>query len=494
VRPTSAQIRHEVGHPIVDADGHLLEMTAAVYPFLREYLSPPAMDRFVREGTPIGRGMAHRSAEDHRRTRTPQTAWWGNHTRNTLDRATAMLPGLLVERMGELGIDFAVLYTTSAMTVGAIDDPELRRGLCAGWNAFLADFGRPHRDRLALAGIIPMHTPDEATAELRHCHQLGLKAVGFPEGVLRAIPEPGGPDQSQLLWPGQTHWYDTFGLDSECSYDAVWATAQELGYPVAFHGGIGLRPGLWPSISNYSSNHIGHFAQLMIPLCKSLYFGGVTRRFPELPFAFLECGVSWGAQMLADIVEHWRKRNVDALRAFDPANLDRDQLARYVDRYGGRLLELLGDGDALAAVARLGHGPAPEQPDDWLHLALSTTDEAGLLGAFADHFYFGCEADDRGVATAFGPPTPGGVSLRPIFSSDIGHWDVTDIGAVVAESYELVEDGLLTPDQYRAFTFDNVARMYLDVNPGFFDGTPVREWLDRPGTETTRASAGAANS
>ena len=40
----------------------------------------------------------------------------------------------------------------------------------------------------------------------------------------------------------------------------------------------------------FSSNHIGQFMFLMYPLCKSLFIGGVTKRFPCLPFAFLECG------------------------------------------------------------------------------------------------------------------------------------------------------------------------------------------------------------
>ena len=49
-------------------------------------------------------------------------------------------------------------------------------------------------------------------------------------------------------------------------------------------------------------------------LAKSLFLGGVTRRFPSLNFAFLEGGVAWAAALLADIVGHWEKRNPAALR------------------------------------------------------------------------------------------------------------------------------------------------------------------------------------
>ena len=59
------------------------------------------------------------------------------------------------------------------------------------------------------------------------------------------------------------------------------------------------------------------------PLCKSLFLGGVTRRFPTLNFAFLEGGVSWAAALLSDLVGHWEKRNRTALAHLDPAAIDK---------------------------------------------------------------------------------------------------------------------------------------------------------------------------
>ena len=47
------------------------------------------------------------------------------------------------------------------------------------------------------------------------------------------------------------------------------------------------------SISNYVYNHIGSFAAANDAFCKALFLGGVTRRFPELNFGFLEGGVAW---------------------------------------------------------------------------------------------------------------------------------------------------------------------------------------------------------
>ena len=44
---------------------------------------------------------------------------------------------------------------------------------------------------------------------------------------------------------------------------------------------------------------------------------------------------------------------------------------------------------------------------------------------------------------------------------------------MVEESFELVEDGVLTEAQYAKFVYENPASLFLDQNPAFFEGTPV---------------------
>ncbi len=41
------------------------------------------------------------------------------------------------------------------------------------------------------------------------------------------------------------------------------------------------------------------------------------------------------------------------------------------------------------------------------------------------------------------------------------------------EDYELVEDGHITADNFRAFTFANAVRLWGTQNPRFFEGTRV---------------------
>src|SRR5204862_123336 len=82
---------------------------------------------------------------------------------------------------------------------------------------------------------------------------------------------------------------------------------RELGVAPTFHTG-GRSFGLRNNPSNFTFNHIGHFAAAGHAVAKGLFLGGVTRRFPDLRFGFLEGGVGWGCQLFADLMEHWERR------------------------------------------------------------------------------------------------------------------------------------------------------------------------------------------
>ena len=54
-----------------------------------------------------------------------------------------------------------------------------------------------------------------------------------------------------------------------------------------------------------------------------------------------------------------------------------------------------------------------------------------------------------------------------------GHFDVPDMLEVLPETYEPVEDGLITADDFRDSTFTNAVRLWGTQNPKFFEGTAV---------------------
>jgi hypothetical protein len=198
----------------------------------------------------------------------------------------------------------------------------------------------------------------------------------------------------------------------------------------------------------------------------------VTRRFPKLRFAFLEGGVGWGCQLFGDLIEHWERRGAPALERMKPEKLDRKLLMEKVQQYGY-------DDIAEALKARDGW-PAPDtqdltgnraELDDFA--ACKITKKQDWIDLYAKPFYFGCEADDRMNATAFGKGNPFGAKLNAIFSSDIGHFDVIDFRDPLPEAHELVEKELITGDDFRDFVFANSVRLWGTLNPRFFEGTVV---------------------
>jgi predicted TIM-barrel fold metal-dependent hydrolase len=405
------------------------------------------------------------------RMRIPQVAWWAQPTRNMLDRATAAIPRLMHERLDELGIDYCVLYPSNALGAAGHPDEEIRRGLCRGFNDFFAHVYGPFHDRMTVAGLIPMHTPEEAIAELHHCHDIGLKVAAIPQEVIRPIEEPPPQGATPWLWPNQTHYADTYAIDSPYDYDPVWRTFAELGYAVNSHGAISLSPRIYSSVTNFTYNHAGSFAAMMQWLCKALYLGGVTRRFPDLPFAFLECGVGWAAILLNDVIEIWEKRSLHGLDNTDPRHVRADVFERYLREYGPELIEGIEDRLDTLVPAVFRAGPVPEQRDDYRRMAVEG--KRDLVDLFAPRFWFGCEPDDRTVAFAFAPSNPLGARLQPVLSSDISHWDVREMNGAVAEAVGLLDDGVLSEEQLREFLLVNPVRLYASANPSFFEGTPV---------------------
>ena len=469
-RPTaSTQTRAHLSHPIVDADGHSQEFLPAIDAYLSKVGISQGVHQLIEGllGPDAGRWaeLGERQRAEVRAMRPP---WWATPTRNTLDFATATMPSLLHARLDELGIDFSVVYPTLALGFPSIQNDELRPAACRAINAYHADLYAEHRDRLIPVALIPMHNPQEAIAELEYAVlELGLRAVMIASHVSRPIPVIAAQHPEAAPY---ARWLDTFGIDSPYDYDPLWKRAEELGVAQATHG-WGMVWGTRRSPSNYMYNQIGHFAAAGEALCKSLFLGGVTRRFPKLRFAFLEGGVAWACSLLADQSSHWEKRNPAMLANYDPAALDTRQLeALFEAHMGDRGWSTEGSGWVL-------RGAGSEACDDWAALEVQTTGE--LVERFVPHFFFGCEADDPMNGTAFNSRVnPGGRRLNAMLGSDLGHWDVPDMSKIYEEVLEPLEKGWLTERDLRDFAFGNPVRFYTDNDPDFFRGTAIESAVE----------------
>ena len=470
----SAKVRSRLDHPVIDADGHIVELTPVYIDYIRDVAGNDIAQRYTQPRdrkfySPHHRGLGVTSTAERRENWIPIGGWGAPHS--TLDRATAMAPKLLNARLEELGMDFVILYPSQGLGAAGIGDDELRRAACRAYNTYAADLVRDYPTTMAPVAAIPMHTPQEAVEELEYAvNVLGFRAAVFQGSIRRPI-ESFRREHPELA--DMVARLELFALDSDYDYDPVWAKCVELRVPAGFHSMVQAFG--TDSITNYSFNHIGLLANSHAAVCKALFLGGVTRRFPEMRFAFLEGGVSWACNMYSDLIGHWEKRGAAVLSGLDPNNLDREQMVRLLTDYG--------DDRTRGKVEQLQEffnrpSARPEELDDFAASGIERAED--IRDRFIPSFYFGCEADDPMSATAYNRnANPMGATIRTIFGSDIGHWDVPVMNKVVAEAYELVEKGAITEEDFRDFIFVNPVRLHAGMNPDFFKGTAVQAEADK---------------
>ncbi len=398
--------------------------------------------------------------------------WWTRPMRIAEDRAASCFPRYLRSRMDELGCDVSVIYPSTGLAFLQLPADELRQAACRALNCYHRDAFEGCTDRLIPVAAVPTATPTEAIRELDYAVlELGFRAVVIPSYVPRTVAGFEGADAETRRW---ATWFDTYGIDSAYDYDPFWSRCLELGVSVTVHS-QGNDIGFRRSPTNWVYNHIGHFAAAGEALCKSLFLGGVTRRFPGLRVGILEGGVGWACSLYSDLVAHWEKRNVRAIRQFlDPHLLDEARFRELAEAYGPvgpatreRIL-----GALLTTPGMQTKRPHDEELDEFAALGIESAEMVAEL--FVPNFFFGCEADDPMTGLAFRPELwPYGARLHALYGSDIAHFDVPVMAEVLAEAHESVERGLMSPGSFRDFVWTNPIRFYTDTNPAFFAGTVV---------------------
>ena len=260
------------------------------------------------------------SDAERRARRAAQQGWWSFPTANTVDRATSLFPRLLYERLDELGLDFAVLYPTGALGIAFNPDLETRRATCRAFNTYFADeFG-------------PLRRPDDAGGGDSDGHARGgnrgagirgraTGAQGRGDGQPDAASDSGGRAQKCPEAARCASWLRPDRTRQRLhDYDPVWAKCQELGVAPTFHSGSrGVRAA--DLADQFRLQPYWPFRRRRRGGVQGPVHGRSDAALPDLKFAFLEGGVGWACNLYADLIGHWKKRNLERWPTVNPANL-----------------------------------------------------------------------------------------------------------------------------------------------------------------------------
>jgi predicted TIM-barrel fold metal-dependent hydrolase len=234
-------------------------------------------------------------------------------------------PDERVRYMTAEGIEGSVLYHGQLQVLNAImgEDPELYAACMEAYNEWLADYTRPHADKLVGVAMLPSFLkPETARDQMQKIEQLGFRSVqmpSYPKGVRYNSRE----------------------------MDPLWSAIVESGIPLSFHVTALREFSGWGSLGANISRNLSPFR----PLLGQLIFSGVFERHPDLRVVFAEGGIAWVADALYSMDKICRayytvlKPQLPHLPSF---YWKRQCLATFMDdRIGVQLIDRIGEDNVM---------------------------------------------------------------------------------------------------------------------------------------------------
>ena len=179
---------------------------------------------------------------------------------------------LRLQDLDEEGVWGEVMYQSIGLWSGLIEDPQLIKQAARAENEWLvSEVQSVAPDRLVPAGLMPLLTPEDAVAEVRHAAEIGLHLVSLSTG------HP----------PGARDWNDD-------SWEPLWAAAEEAGMVIGFHIGTdggdnaSVFRGPGGAVLNYVQTTYGGQLAAM-----KLVTSGALDRHPDLKILISEGGATW---------------------------------------------------------------------------------------------------------------------------------------------------------------------------------------------------------
>lgn len=216
-------------------------------------------------------------------------------------------PNARLEDMARDGVKGEVIFPTlGARLYGVIEGELLNKVFAAGNSWMMETFGAEHAKVFKPVACLNVADPEGAAAELRRCVEGGLAGGMIP------------------TYPGEENPYYNPALD------VLWATAEELEAPLAFHiascckgpSQLSVFTGDWqkPGAAAYSVTQ-DHWVRRSVG---EMIFHGVFERFPGLRVSIVEHELAWLPYFLTQMDFHYKELSQTAPYRFKGETLPSD--------------------------------------------------------------------------------------------------------------------------------------------------------------------------
>jgi predicted TIM-barrel fold metal-dependent hydrolase len=206
-------------------------------------------------------------------------------------REGAYQPDAMLKELAIDGVWGAVVQPSQGLFWYHLEDSELLSAICRAYNDWIADFCRPHPDRLKGIGMLNVDDTAVACAELERCAKLGLAGMFIP------------------VTPLADHPY------RHHMYERLWATAQDVRLPLLMHLATQRAnvPGCEISIDFKTFTAAGlrptqdYWVRYSMT---AMIFAGVFERYPRLRVGSVEHEASWAPHWLRQMDYTYKERPV----------------------------------------------------------------------------------------------------------------------------------------------------------------------------------------
>jgi predicted TIM-barrel fold metal-dependent hydrolase len=188
------------------------------------------------------------------------------------------------------GVSAEVIYPNHLLVLHMSPEPAYQMAVAHAYNDWAIENFKPHRERFAPVGIVPVRDLDAAVKEVERAAKLGYRSIKVPI-TNRTLPY------------------------NRPEYEPLWAAIGDTGLVLAFHAFSNSEdeyPDDWGEEEGYGGA-LDFMAMRMAdgqnPVSQ-LISSGVCDRYPTLKFAIVECGAGWLAWLLYVLDEQAEKKHM----------------------------------------------------------------------------------------------------------------------------------------------------------------------------------------
>ncbi len=199
-------------------------------------------------------------------------------------RSNGFNPASRLEDMEEQGVDAQVIYpTVGGQLLGKpFKDLDLLAACCRAYNDWSLEYCSTAPDRLLMAAMLPLQSPDLAIEEAHRASGRGASAF-----YIRPNPVE-----------DRNYYHEDL--------DPLWAALEQIGKPICIHdSGSPHLPSYGDRMHTHTSGHIiAHPFEAMVAMMSLIWYG-IIEKYPKLRIVHVEADAGWLPYWLQRMEQHF---------------------------------------------------------------------------------------------------------------------------------------------------------------------------------------------